>query len=355
MSLVINAPDALRKSVEAASGGRNTVLYTAKGQPCMMVVVPKFTAESVDASLGAGTHPAFLVGGVEKSELLIGQFCGASLNGELISQPGRAVAHTINHDEAVTLARANGAGWHVMTNVEWAAIMLRCWKDGFQPRGNTDYGRSSDATGEFGIQETGRAITTGGVGSGGTRTLTGSGPVAWRHDRRPFGIADLNGNVWEWAPGMRIVAGEIQVLENNDAAASAADLSAASAAWRAIDAETGALTAPGAATAVRYAVSGTGNYSLVRASGASFEGMTNPGATPVGAAALALCKRLGLFPVAASGLGGDGFYATLTDERLPIRGGHWGYAAVAGVFALYLSSVRGGRSTTFGCRPAFVV
>lgn len=354
MSLVINAPDALRRSVEAASRGRNTVLYTAKGQPCMMYVLPKFNVEEIDASLGTGTHPAFVVGGAEKSELLIGQFCGASLNGELISQPGRAVAHTINHDNAVNLARANGPGWHAMTNSEWAAIGLRCWKDGWQPRGNTNYGISSDAPSEFGIQENGRALTAGGSGSGGTRTLTGSGPVAWRHDRTPFGIADLNGNVWEWAPGMRIVDGEIHVIENNDMALNAADHALGSTAWRAIDGATGALVAPGSAGTVRYAVSGTADYSLVTATSAPFETMGNPGAAPVGAAALALCKRLGLFPIAPTDLGSDRFYWAETGERLPRRGGAWGSAGTAGVFALRLTYARTSASTGDGVRPAFV-
>jgi hypothetical protein len=352
--LTIYTPDALRNQVEAQSQGRNTVLYTAKGQPCMMYVLPKFNVEEIDASLGTGTHPAFVVGGVEKSEILIGQFCGASVNGELISQPGRAVAHTINHDGAVALARANGAGWHVMTNAEWAAISLRCWKGGWMPRGNTDYGRSSDDTSEYGIQENGRAITIGGSGSGGERTLTGSGPSAWRHDRTPSGIADLCGNVWEWAPGLRIVDGEINVIADNDMALSATDDAVGSVAWRAIDGATGALVAPGSSGVVRYAGSGTADYSLVAATGAPVETMSNPGATPVGADALALCKRLGLFPIAPSGLNSDRFYWTESGERLPRRGGYWASAADAGVFAFNLTSARVNASPFIGARPAFV-
>jgi len=44
-----------------------------------------------------------------------------------------------------------------------------------------------------------------------------------RHDTRP-GIADWNGRCVEWSPGMRIVAGEIQIVPGNDAALTALDL-----------------------------------------------------------------------------------------------------------------------------------
>jgi hypothetical protein len=319
-----------------------------------MVVVPKYQVEDIDASLGTGTHPGFIVNEVEKSEILIGQHIGALLNDELVSQPGRAVKHTYNHDQFIAAARANGPGWHIMTNAEWAAVALWCWGNGFQPRGNTQEGRSSDVTDEYGVLETGRAHTTGADPGFDARTLTGSGPMSWRHDNSPFGIADLCGNVWEWTPGMRIVDAEIQILADNDAAADTADLSATGAAWKAIDATDGSLVAPGSANTVHYATSGTGNYTLVRNSGSSFEGMTNPGSSPVSAAALQLCKQHLLYPIASSGLGGDGFYITTTGERVPIRGGHWGSAALAGVFTLNLNNARSDSYTSVGARPAFV-
>jgi sulfatase modifying factor 1 len=353
MSITISVPDTLRRQVEAASQGRNTVLYTAKGQPCFMAVIPSFTLQSIDSGLGTGTHPAFIVSGVTKSELFIGQYIGFSSNGEMISVPGVDPIRSINFDNSVNLARANGTGWHIMTNAEWAAVALWTWKNGTQPRGNSDYGRSSDVTTERAVDAaTGRLAAATGTAT--TTTRTGSGPASWRHDQTPFGIADLAGNVFEWCAGMRINAGEIQVIENNNASLNATDLSSGSASWQAIDGTNGSLVAPGSANTVKYATSGTTAYTLVRASGSSFEGMTNPGTTQVATAALEKLKALGLFPVAGTGLGGDGFYLDVTSERMPIRGGLWASGALAGPFSLGLYYARSGVNTDVGARPAFV-
>jgi sulfatase modifying factor 1 len=359
MALTISVPDTLRKSVEAASQGKNTVLYTAKNQPCYMAVIPKFTVQSIDASLGTGTHPAFIVNGVEKDALYIGQHLGVSRNAELLSLPGVDPANSLNHDAFVSLARANGTGWHVMSNVEWAAVALWAWKNGFQPRGNTNFGNSSDVTTEYGVRGDGIAP---GTASGNARTQTGSGPASWRHDNTPFGIADLCGNVWEWTPGLRLNAGEINIISNNNAALNATDFAAGSAAWKAIDGATGALVAPGTAGTVKLfgAASGTADWTIYCGGGElAFSGAVNStGANPVGSAALQLLKQHGLYPVASSGLGGGGYWVDVISERLPIRGGGWYAGASAGVFALMFGV---GREQAFaygediGARPAFVI
>lgn len=346
MPITINVPDQLRRSVEAASAGKLTVLYTAKSQPCYMAVIPKFTLESIDFSLGTGTHPAFIVGGVEKSELFVGQHLGHRLNDEMVSIPGVDPINKLNHDQAVSLARSNGNGWHVTSNAEYAALQLWCWKNGFQPRGNNSTGKDYSAPDEKGVI------------SGDGRTLTGSGPASWRHDNTPFGIADLNGNTFEWAPGMRILDDEIQVIPDNDAAQLSIDLSAASVLWQAIDGATGALVAPGSAGTVKYASasSGTADHSLYCSSGSNYSAMQNSaGVNPVSAAALQKVKALGLFPVAQQGLGSDAFYINTAGERLPIRGGHWSYAGGAGLFCLNLSNARSYSITSLGARPAFVL
>ena len=362
--MVIFTKDALRASVEAATGGKVTVLYDDKGYPSYMVIIPKFNVQDIDASLGTGVHPAFIVNGVEKSEIYIGQYQAIVADGRAVSMPGKDPANSLNFDQALGYCSAKGPGWHLMTNAEWAAIALWCWKNGFQPRGNNDYGRSIGATYETGKRQDGG---TPGNTSGAARILTGSGPASWRHDNTFAGIADLNGNVWEWVGGMRINGGEIQILQNNNAADNTKSQAAGSAEWKAI-LQDGSLVAPGTASTLKYdgsAANGTGTTNVDTAldyqsdgngyTAAKFQDSTYNDTRITVTPGLALLKSLGLFPVGASGLGDDYLYANNNGERLPFRGGYWGDGLYAGVFALNLSYLRSNVNSNIGFRVACVL
>ncbi len=353
-NLTILVKDSLRQSVELASGGLQTVLYTAKGQPTYMNIIQKYDMSTNDASL-SGTHPAFIVDGVEKPEIFIGTYQGRIVGGELLSLPNVEPSYSTNYTNFLTAARANGNGHHLITNAEWSAVALQCFKDNKQPMGNTYYGRSSEDPLLIGRRADG---LNPGDTSGSARTLTGSGPVEWRHNGKENGIADLSGNVWEWNSGMRIFNGEIQVIADNNASKLAIDLGAASTEWKAIDGETGNLVTPdGSGTTagtIKYADGGTADYTI---NGGSFGAIRNLSTTkPVTAAALARLKALCLYPHTenTASYNSDYFAKNMDGERLPIRGGHWSNAASAGVFALNLNSVRSSPNTNIGARPAFV-
>src|SRR5690606_1154575 len=141
-------------------------------------------------------HPAFIVNGSTKPEVLISKYqnivVGSGLDARAVSLKYRDPKVYIDFDTALTACAQKGEGWHLLTNPEWAAVALLCKKQGFMPRGNNQYGKDHSVSSEKGIpsyyyDESG----TNRIG----RTLTGSGPLPWSHDGTPFGIYDLNGNV----------------------------------------------------------------------------------------------------------------------------------------------------------------
>ena len=197
------------------------------------------------------------------------------------------------------------------------------------------------------------------------RTLTGSGPVSWRHDNSPAGIADLVGNVWEWTGGMRLNAGEINIIKDNDAAAHDVDMSAESSAWKAI-LQNGTLATPGTADTLKYDAVGSNGTGAVKlnktitsqyptpdttaSSSCSFKSMT----AESGVTVPALLKLLSLYPVDTTNPVGS-IWMRNSAERLALRGGGDRSASSAGVFALLLPSLRTGRDRVVGFRPAFIL
>lgn len=359
MGITISAPDALRQSVEASSGGLNTVLYDAKGYPSTMCVIPRFNVEDINPDLGPGTHPAFMVGGVQKSEIFVGKFLARIHDNHALSLPGQDPSASINFDNANACCVAKGPGWHMMTNAEWAAVALWCWKNGFMPRGNTNYGRDHVQTYETGRRQDGQAP---GFAEGAARTLTGSGPASWYHDSTPHGIADMCGNIYEWVRGLRVVDGEIQIIPENNAAVTDADFGMESALWRAI-LQDGSLVDPGTANTLKWNATGAvgaGAPRLATSVTSQSDGETYASAqykdvTAAGGVTVPnLLKVLGLHPHAIDIDRGQ-LWVRNIGERLPIRGGHWLHGKSAGVFALHLHNARSSAGTFLGFRPAFVL
>ncbi len=362
--------DELRASVEAATGGLCTVHYTQSGQPSYFRWIPKFTLDAIDASLGSGVHPAFIVDAIERDGIWIGMYPGVVKNGELLSLPGVEPTTSQPYTYFVSAARACGAGFHVTTNAEWAAVALLTAKNGPWPRGNTNWGCAHNAT-----WETARRVDNGTPGStsGVGRTLTGTGPVTWRHDGTPAGIADIVGNVWEFTPGLRLVDGEIQILANNDAAT--ASLFDGSAPWKAI-LQDGSLVAPGTAGTLKLnspsasnndTTAGNLGTPTIATSVTNYTGPAGdsnhsydycstlfaslPAAT--GVTVPAIMRALALAPLSSPALAG-GFWMRNNGQRYPLRGGGWNHGAYAGLGALDLRYPASIASGNLGARPAKV-
>ena len=371
MAFIYSIKDTYRAAVESASGGRNTVLYDDKGNPSVMVVIPKFKISDVITGGSTATHPAFIVNGVEKEALYIGKYQACVTDGRAYSLPGQDPATYVNFDTALNYCYSKGPGWHVMSNAEYAAIALWCKKNGFVPRGNNNYGCDTSAAHEKGKATHYNNPATGQVG----RTATGSGPCSWSHDGTSDGIYDLNGNVWEWASGMRLNNGEIQIIKDNDAAIQNADHSSTSQLWKAI-LQDGSLVAPGTADTLKFDSTVAGNSTT---SSNSISGkvqidvkIDNPMYIPGGNVDYAyinhnfdamekdagitlpeIVKSLGLYPIDAS-MDSDGLWVRNYGERIPFRGGSFPDTAAAGVWALNLLNQRSNSNRYFGFRAAYV-
>jgi len=339
--------DPLRHAVESASGGRMTVLYTAKKQPCYMHVLPRFLLEDVapGGGLGSGTHPAFLVNGVAKSELFIGAYLASMGDGEALALPGKMPQVSYTFDQARAACVANGAGWHLMTNWEWAAVALWCMANGFQPRGNTDWGRHH--TSRF---ETGRRVDGVAPGSaiGNSATLTGSGPAAWSHDGTPAGIADLVGNVWEWNDGMRLQDGRVYMPNDNN-------YTLAEASWPAQN-----LWFSGSSTTANGTVNLITTSAVTRNGAVGDDNNGGPSdyrnpwsSTPITGTAPLATKQALIAPAGISPLGA--VYARTYGARFPLRGAVGSDAGNAGLAALNLYYSRGVVYVLVGFRPAFAL
>lgn len=341
--------DDLKLSIEALSGGKNTVLFDDLGMPSVMVPFPKLKMSDLIAGGSENIHPAFSVDGVEKSVIYVSKYQNIVLNERGYSLPMRDPRASLNFDQAVTYCRNKGKGWSLTPYSLWSAIALWCRKNGTMPRGNNNYGADHAYGHEKGVPtyyESGKIA----------RCATGSGPNTWNHNWMPDGIADLNGNVWEWCAGMRLMNGEIQIIPYANCMAADASMGASSTLWKAIAAD-GTLVEPGTAGTLKYNYV-SGHIQLTSGDitpedtwrGDTYQNMTLDSALTVPE----IAKALLIYPDEPGGdYGGDGHYMNNSGERLPICGGSWDNTSRAGVFSVYLYSPRSNSGANFGFRSAY--
>lgn len=341
----------------------NDIILDDKGLPSVMVYIPKFKISDVITGGSSSTHPAFIVNGKEVDGIYISKYQNIIQNGRAYSLPCEDPRASLNFDTARQACEAKGAGWHLMTNAEWAAIALWCRKNQCMPKGNNNFGKDTSET-------TYKAIPTYRYTENGTerigRVATGTGPLTWSHDGTLEGIWDLNGNVWEWVGGYRTNEGEIQIIPNNDAAAQV-DQSPSSTLWKAIKTD-GSLVAPGTAGSLKWdytADPGTAaggkafrlNTTLqykqtVDAPNGDMDFKALTAAT--GVTVPEILKALAIFPADAEDHGGDRIYMRNIGERLAFRGGRWLNGGPAGVFDFGGNDPRSHVGTHIGFRSAFV-
>lgn len=374
MSFTIHVPDALRTIVELSSGNKQTVLYTQNGTPCVMNVIPRFNIQDIEPNIGFGIHPAFLVDGKEKSEIFIATYGGYQTeSNELGSMPNMVPLSGKSYLEYSSMVENNGAGWHLLTNAERSALILWSWKNQTQPKGNTNYGRDAFDTYQTAIRldrhEPGVA-DTGGV------VLTGSGSYpSWRHDNTLFGISDLCGNLNEFATGLRLVDGEIQIIENNDAAI-LSNLSN-EAKWKSID-KNGTVVSQFTSSSLKFDSTVAGdtedcadpflstvinNFNGIQGDSTDislgytsipFQSLTisEDIAQSIN---LTLAKTLCIYPFTNIGLGGNAIQIKNYGTRYATFGGSYmdGYPS-AGAFKLSLTASENLASIVNGARAAFI-
>ena len=314
--------DSLKFATEGISGGKTTIIMDNVDLPSFMNPFYKMT----NAQLFGGSevvHSAWKQGTVEKEVFYASKFINCVVDGRAYSWPNVIPAHSYDFDTEMGFCNAKGLHWHQMSFAEWAAIVHLMHKTGYEPRGNTNYGKSHSHTYEVGAKD-----STG-------RTATGSGPVTWNHDGTPGGICDFVGNVWKRLSGSRIVNGEIQIMEGNAPALQVSHADA-STAWKAIKPD-GSLVAPGTSGTLRFNASGnigtavvtTGASSKAFSAIAAADSITLP----------EIIRELLLAPVEGVANVGN-FWWNLEGERVPFRGGCYHDTSNAGASALNLDNLR---------------
>lgn len=334
----------------AQFGAGNKVIFDDTGMPSIMVGVPKMTYADIITGGTDEVLPFFVVEGNEKNTIWVSKFPNIVENDRAYSLAMKLPKNYITFDAALAACRKKGNGWHLNQTGIFAVLNLLSQKLGTVPHGNTNYGKDYYHSYEHGIQPQGE---TG-------RTLTGSGEPTWYHNHDTSGIADLNGNVWEWTGGLRLVDGEIQIIPYGNSMKIDCDMSAASTLWKAI-LPNGNLVEPGTAGTLKFDGTASGNLQPRLATTVTYKSDGNTYgqkafkdlAAVSGVNVPKLLIALGLFPDSGATYGNDNIWVRNEGERLPIRGSAFHDTSGSGASALYLFYPRSHSYDSIGFRSAF--
>lgn len=336
----------------ASFGANNRVIFDDLGKPSIMVLVPKMKYSDVITDGTQETMPWWIVDGVEKN-IWVSKYINTVVNDRAYSLALKDPKCYINFDQAVAACRKKGQGWHLNQNGIFAALNLWCMKNGFIPRGNTNWDASYEKAWERGMN-----TYIDGEHKGG-RTATGSGPVTWNHDGTPAGIADLCGNTWEWVSGLRLVDGEIQIIPYGNCMKLTCNMGANSTEWKAIMPD-GTLVEPGTEGTLKIdrtsASDGTLRINTTVTTRTTDSNDTNSFFKDVKAASGVSIPKLliaaGIFPETGMTTPGR-FYARNHGERLPLRGSSFSFTSNGGASALLLSNPRTNGNNYISLRSAY--
>jgi len=389
----------------------NIVKYDTDGNVAgIFVKFPKMKSSDLVSGLPEHTHPAFIINGIEQDYILLGKYKGGEngvTNGAILSLPNIMPVRSLGADQCLSRMKLAGTGITGMTVADYGFIKLLAQKNGWVPKGNTTWGQShKDATAwKVGVAvsvNTQRAYegyiytcltahTTsaelkpdiaptywakgkfvGGISKDnavdatqqtGYRTLNGTGPIDWYLGSDPANLSDIIGSSMEQQYGYRIYDCELQILENNNAADPSADISASSAAWKAILPNASndgyMLVAPGTEGTLHWNWDATNSKIIldtqcddltVGSKGQAFKTLTAH-ATRLPYVPH-IVKELGLFPTDAND-NTEGYYYVnfVAGERFPRRGGNFVSASSAGLGYVNADGERGSALPYFGCRP----
>lgn len=309
----------------------NVVIFDDRGIPSIMCrfVRPKDTEE---------VPAVFKIGDKVADAIYISKYPNIVIDGRAYSMPMADPTVNITFDGAVQACRCKGLGWHLMTAVEYEYLLNQSREKGTMPHGNTDWGKDY-----YHNDEQGKVSNLG-------RTYTGTGPVTWNHDHTPYGVSDLNGNVWEWLAGLRIKDGVIEFIPDNKAASPYCDLSKDSAEWQQAETskgpvranvECGEITITDAVAADDYEP----DYDGVRIEKLEVELSEIP----------QVLKDLGIISDKRAEEEGKTYvYFDATEgEYMPFRGSAFGNTSDSGPSALNLDNPRSDSYDSVGFRSAF--